>query len=94
MSTIFYKNADGIAEPANLNRLPENCGKCKFCSKSTEYSHYDDLEGFDVSYKTIVCNANKMVLKSFRLEGSLSYDYGYEERTLGTKPDNCPLFVK
>jgi hypothetical protein len=82
----------GIA--ANIVEMPQNCGECRYQSSHEKYSHYDDLDGWDVYYKTLVCGANGMKLEELRTEGSLRFDYGYEERTLAEKPDNCPLFWK
>jgi hypothetical protein len=92
--TIYYRNENGIEVNASIDKIPPKCGDCCYSATREEYREYDDLEGFDVYDKEIFCNANKMILCSCRSEGSLGYDYGYEERTLAEKPDNCPLYQK
>jgi len=89
---IYYRDANNDEIAAAIKEIPQKCGDCSFCSSRKEYSHYDDLEGFDVYYKTIVCGANDMTLGNFRAEGSLGFDYGYEDRLLDEKPSNCPLY--
>jgi len=93
-ANIYYLDSAGKETSTDLSEMPQKCGDCPFKSNKEVYSHYDDLEGFDVYSNEIVCDVNGMKIESYRSEGSLRYDYGYEERTLGTKPDNCPLYQK
>lgn len=93
-TAIYYRDASGKEVRVGLEALPQKCGDCAYCSSQEEYDHYDDLDGWDVYYETITCNVNKKAISKFRKEDSLGYDYGYEDRVLGKKPDDCPLYQK
>ena len=90
----YYLDSLGKEVLISLNQMPKKCGECPLCSSKETYSHYDDLDGFEVNNKQIICNANSMIIKSFRTEGSLGFDYGVEDWVLGKKPDDCPLYFK
>ena len=92
--TVYYCNASGKEVEAGLEALPPTCGDCVYRSSHEEFDHYDDLEGWDVYYETISCDVNKKTISTFRKEGSLGFDYGHEDRILGEKPDDCPLYQK
>ena len=77
--------------PAKSNEIPKTCGECCFYSTDTVFSHYDDLDGWDVYYTEVKCSANGMKIDSIREEGSFGYDYGEGERTRNSRPPNCPL---
>ena len=95
MSTkIYYLDCEKKEKEAYINELPQTCGDCPFYSSRETYSHYDDLEGFDVSYEKIICKANEKVLKNVRKEGSWGFDYGEKDRTLEKRAQECPLYRK
>jgi hypothetical protein len=93
-STIFYLDSNGNEVSSEMNKMPQKCGECPYKSSRETFSHYDDLEGFDVYHNEIICKVNDMTLENYRSEGSLRYDYGHEERTLEKKPTKCPLYQK
>ena len=92
--TSYYRNASGQEVESGLESLPQKCGDCPYCSSKEDYSHYDDLDGFDVYYKKIICDVNQTIISEFRTEGSLGFDYGQEDWIVGKRADDCPLYQK
>ena len=91
LHNIYYYDSKGKKIITDMIKIPQKCGDCPFISTKETYSHYDDLDGFDVYNNVTICKANGMTIETHRSEGSLRFDYGYEDRALENKPINCPL---
>jgi len=91
LHNIYYYCSKCKKNITDKIKIPQKCGDCPFISTQETYSHYDDLEGFDVYDNEIICKKNGMTIKNYRSEGSRRFDYGYEDRAMESKPINCPL---
>lgn len=90
--SVYYRDRSGKEQMTLLDKIPESCGGCPFCSTRESYRRFDNRDAH--YYIEIECMLKKLPIFNFSKDGALDFDTDQDERILEERASFCPLYEK